>query len=91
MDFLGLLLIGLVAGWLASLLVKGRGLGLFGDIVVGIVGALIGGLIFDALDITIFADNIALSRFTIALVGSIILLLLANALQPRARIESPDF
>ena len=37
------LLIGAIAGWLASLIVKGHGLGLAGNIVVGIVGAVIAG------------------------------------------------
>ena len=37
------LLIGAIAGWLASLIVKGHGLGLVGNIVVGIVGAVIAG------------------------------------------------
>jgi uncharacterized membrane protein YeaQ/YmgE (transglycosylase-associated protein family) len=41
-------LVGLVAGWLASQLVRGRGSGIGTDIVVGIVGAFIGGMIFRA-------------------------------------------
>jgi uncharacterized membrane protein YeaQ/YmgE (transglycosylase-associated protein family) len=43
MDPLALVLfltIGLVAGWLASILTKGRGLGLVGNLVVGVIGAL---------------------------------------------------
>ncbi|MGC9238991.1 MAG: GlsB/YeaQ/YmgE family stress response membrane protein, partial [Acidithiobacillus sp.] len=43
------LLIGAVAGWLAGLLVRGRGFGLIGDIVVGIIGAFIGGFLLTAL------------------------------------------
>ena len=81
-DILGYLLIGLVAGWLASLIVRGRGMGMLGDIVVGIVGALIGGLVFNALDITLFADE-KLSAFVTSLVGAILLLLIVNALSPR--------
>jgi uncharacterized membrane protein YeaQ/YmgE (transglycosylase-associated protein family) len=42
------LLVGLVAGWRASQLVRGRGSGVATDIVVGIVGAFIGGMIFRA-------------------------------------------
>ncbi len=42
------LLVGLVSGWLASQLVRGRGSGAGADIVVGIVGAFIGGMIFRA-------------------------------------------
>ena len=45
------LFIGAVAGWLAGLIVKGYGFGLLGNIVVGIIGAFVGGWIFDALDI----------------------------------------
>jgi uncharacterized membrane protein YeaQ/YmgE (transglycosylase-associated protein family) len=37
------IVIGAIAGWLASLVVRGAGYGLIGDIIVGIVGALIGG------------------------------------------------
>lgn len=40
------LLIGLVAGWLASRLLKGRGFGLVGDLIVGVAGAFIGGWLF---------------------------------------------
>ncbi|HEU4726145.1 MAG TPA: GlsB/YeaQ/YmgE family stress response membrane protein [Candidatus Eisenbacteria bacterium] len=46
------LLIGLCAGWLASNLVKGGGYGLIGDIVVGVIGALLGGWLFSVLGIT---------------------------------------
>ena len=41
------LLVGALAGWLAGLIVKGYGLGLIGNIVVGVIGAFIGGWLFD--------------------------------------------
>jgi uncharacterized membrane protein YeaQ/YmgE (transglycosylase-associated protein family) len=40
------LLVGAVAGWLSGMVVKGHGLGLVGDIVVGVIGAFIGGWLF---------------------------------------------
>ena len=49
MDLIGLLiflLIGAVAGWLAGLIMKGGGFGIPGNIVVGIIGAVIGGFVF---------------------------------------------
>jgi uncharacterized membrane protein YeaQ/YmgE (transglycosylase-associated protein family) len=46
-TFLIWLVIGLIAGWLASV-VAGGGFGLLGDIIVGVVGAFIGGFIFRA-------------------------------------------
>jgi uncharacterized membrane protein YeaQ/YmgE (transglycosylase-associated protein family) len=45
-SLLWFLLIGLIAGWLAGLLTKGRGLGLANDLIVGVLGAFLGGLLF---------------------------------------------
>jgi uncharacterized membrane protein YeaQ/YmgE (transglycosylase-associated protein family) len=50
-DFLWFILVGLIAGWLAGVLVKGGGFGVIGDIVVGILGALLGGFLFRELGI----------------------------------------
>ena len=46
MFFLWYLLIGLVAGWIANLIVKGRGSGLLVNLVVGIIGGVLGGWLF---------------------------------------------
>ncbi len=45
MGILSWIVVGLLAGWLAGLLVKGRGYGCIGDIVVGVIGALLGGFL----------------------------------------------
>ena len=55
MDIEGLvifLVIGALAGWLAGMLMKGGGFGLLGNIVVGIIGAVIGGFVFGLLGIS---------------------------------------
>lgn len=52
-GILVLLLVGLVAGWLAGQIVRGRGFGLIGDLVVGVIGAIIGNWIFATLGIFI--------------------------------------
>lgn len=52
MDILWFLLIGLVAGWLAGLITKGSGFGLLGDLVIGVVGALLGGFLFSLIGIS---------------------------------------
>ena len=49
MDLLTWLIVGLIAGVLASLVMGGTGYGIIGDIIVGIVGAFVGGWIFNAL------------------------------------------
>lgn len=66
------LLIGGIAGWIAGEFVKGYGLGLTGNIVVGIVGAFVGGFLFSALDVSPGA-GLAGSLVT-ATVGAVVLL-----------------
>ncbi|WP_338667975.1 GlsB/YeaQ/YmgE family stress response membrane protein [Pseudodesulfovibrio methanolicus] len=63
-------LIGLVAGWLAGMLMKG-GFGLIGDIVVGILGAVIGGYVFGLLGIN---SGGLLGAIVTATVGAVILI-----------------
>lgn len=52
MTLLYFILIGALAGWIGGKLMRGEGFGLIGNIVVGIVGAVIGGWIFDSLNIS---------------------------------------
>ena len=54
MNIIAFLLVGLIAGWIAGSIVEGHGLGTLGDIVVGIVGAFVGGFIFDIFGITAY-------------------------------------
>ena len=48
------LFIGLIAGWLAGQLTKGTGFGLIGNLVVGVVGSYVGGLLLDSLGISAY-------------------------------------
>ena len=50
MGILAWIFIGLIAGWLAHLILGGRG-GLFGDIAVGLIGAILGGFLFEKLNL----------------------------------------
>ena len=68
------IIIGVVAGWLAGLLVKGGGFGLIGDIVVGIIGAFIGGWLAGVLHISIGSGMI--SSIITATIGAVVLVLL---------------
>ena len=75
--YLWYLLIGLVAGWLASLIVKGRGGGLIINLIVGVVGSVLGGWLFSLFGL--FAVGTAGSLIT-AVVGAVVLLWLASLL-----------
>jgi uncharacterized membrane protein YeaQ/YmgE (transglycosylase-associated protein family) len=73
-DLIVILLVGLVAGWLAGQFVKGGGFGMVGDIVVGIVGALIAGWLFPLLGISLGTGLI--SAIIAATIGAVILLVI---------------
>lgn len=79
MDFLTWLIVGLVAGVLASL-VMGGGFGLIGDIVIGIVGAFLGGWIFRALGVHSPMAGLAGTIF-VAFIGAVVLLFLLRLIR----------
>lgn len=78
MSLLWFLLIGLCAGWLAGMILKGRGFGLVGDLVVGVVGALLGGFLFRIVGIAAYG---LLGQLVVALVGAVVLVLLLRWLR----------
>jgi uncharacterized membrane protein YeaQ/YmgE (transglycosylase-associated protein family) len=72
MNFIWFALIGLCAGWLAGQLVKGSGFGLVGDIVVGVVGSLLGGYLFSTFGIA--SGSGLLGSLIVATIGAVVLL-----------------
>lgn len=73
------LLVGLIAGWLASQLVRGGGFGLVGDLVVGVVGAFIAGYLFPRLGISLGSGIIG--AIIAATIGAVILLFILRAVK----------
>jgi uncharacterized membrane protein YeaQ/YmgE (transglycosylase-associated protein family) len=83
MDLLTWLIVGLIAGVLAALVVGG--VGLVGDIIVGIVGAFVGGWIFRQLGVNTPFSGLAGTIFT-AFIGAVVLLFLLHVImRGRAR------
>ena len=78
MHFLWSILIGIAAGWLASQIMKGRSSGILTNLIMGIIGAILGGVIFDAVGLQ--AVN-SLGRLISATVGAIVLILLLRILR----------
>ncbi|MBK6425446.1 MAG: GlsB/YeaQ/YmgE family stress response membrane protein [Blastocatellia bacterium] len=72
MEILLFLLIGAVAGWLASMIMGGGGYGLIGDIVIGVIGGFIGGYLFKWFNVS--AGSGWVGSLVTALVGAIVLL-----------------
>jgi len=75
-GLLGWLLIGLIAGWLAGKIARGRGFGCIGDVVLGLIGSVIGGWIFTKLGIV--HSNTFLFSLAAATVGAVILVSIAH-------------
>lgn len=79
-NLLAWIIVGGVAGWLASLVVDGGGFGVLGDIIVGIVGAILGGLLLSILLPGSFAlTGFNLGSLVVAFIGSVVLLLILRA------------
>ncbi len=76
------LIIGLIAGFLASRVMRGGGYGLVGDIVVGIIGAVIGGFLAGLLGLGSFG---LIGTIIVAFIGACILLAILHAVSGRGR------
>jgi uncharacterized membrane protein YeaQ/YmgE (transglycosylase-associated protein family) len=84
MGFLSWILVGLIAGWLADMVMKTRGQGVLFSMILGIVGALVGGFLAG----TLFGIADPLSGFdfrtlVIAFLGSIVTIMIVRALMGR--------
>jgi uncharacterized membrane protein YeaQ/YmgE (transglycosylase-associated protein family) len=87
-DIFVWVLVGGVAGWLASLVVRGTGLGLLGDIVVGILGAILGGFVLSRVLPSVFTftggfTGFNLGSLIVAFVGAVVLLLVVRLFTSR--------
>ena len=72
------IVVGLIAGFLASLVVRGAGYGIVGDIIAGIIGAFIGGWLFSVLGIS--AGNGVIGSIITAFIGAVILIIILRAI-----------
>lgn len=73
MGIVYLILVGVIAGWLAGKIMRGTGFGLVGDLVIGVIGSLLGGFVFGLLGISSY--NV-IGSIAIATAGAILLLYL---------------
>jgi uncharacterized membrane protein YeaQ/YmgE (transglycosylase-associated protein family) len=76
-------LVGLIAGWLAGEVTKGSGFGVVGNIVVGLLGALIGGFLAQALFGVDPVSGLNITTIITAFIGAVILVIALNALTGR--------
>jgi uncharacterized membrane protein YeaQ/YmgE (transglycosylase-associated protein family) len=82
-GILVILIVGLIAGWLAGKIVQGTGFGLIGDIVIGIIGALIASWLFPRLGIALGAG--LLREILNATIGAVVLLVIIRLIRSGGR------
>lgn len=77
-ELLIFLAIGLVAGWLAGLVLGGGGL--LRNLIVGVIGAFVGGWLLSAANIALPIDNALLSQIITATIGAIVVIVVARVI-----------
>ncbi len=82
MYFLWYLLIGLAAGWIANLIVKGNGSGLVVNLIVGLIGGLLGGWIFSLFGVVAVGT---VGSLLTSVIGAIVLLWVVSLVSSRNR------
>ena len=80
-GLLVILVVGLIAGWLAGQIVRGTGFGIIGDIIVGIAGAFVASWLFPKLGVHLGTGM--LREIIDAAIGAIILLLIVRLIRDR--------
>jgi len=78
-----ILVVGVVAGWLAGQLVRGTGFGLIGDLIIGVIGAFIGTWLLPQLNIHIGSGMVG--AIVSATIGAVLLLIILRVFQKRSR------
>ena len=87
MDIVAWIVVGLIAGWLAGQVMRGGGYGIVGDVIVGIVGAVIGGFLAgEFLNMQNAVSGINVTSVVVAFVGALILIGILRLVSGRRRI-----
>ena len=87
MGLLSWIVVGAIAGWLSGQVMKGRGFGLLGNIIVGVAGGLVGGWLSGELfHLPDVVNGINLTSIMVAFLGAILLIIISRALQGRGNL-----
>jgi uncharacterized membrane protein YeaQ/YmgE (transglycosylase-associated protein family) len=84
MSIIAWIVLGLIAGWLAGQVMKGSGYGLIGDIVLGIIGAIVGGFLTGLLLGRDMVNGFNLESIIVAFIGAVVVIAISRALTGRA-------
>ena len=86
-DIIAWLIVGAIAGWLAGQMTQGGGFGVVGNIIVGLIGAVIGGFLAGALfGVDPMDGAFDLSTLITAVIGAVLLVIIVNAVTGRRAV-----
>jgi uncharacterized membrane protein YeaQ/YmgE (transglycosylase-associated protein family) len=86
MSIIGWIILGLIAGWIASKIVGGQGQGFFLNIALGIVGALVGGFLYSLVLGGEGVTGVNIGSIIVSIIGAIIVLWVYNAVAGRRAV-----
>jgi uncharacterized membrane protein YeaQ/YmgE (transglycosylase-associated protein family) len=86
MSVIGWIVLGLISGFIASKIVNKSGEGIVLDIVLGIVGAVVGGFLFNAVG-AVGVDGFNIWSMFVAVLGAVVALVIKHALMGRGRVH----
>lgn len=78
MSIIAWIVLGLIAGWLAGMIMRGSGYGLIGDIVLGIIGAIVGGWITATVLRRDMVNGFNIETLLVAVLGAIVLIAISR-------------
>ena len=87
MGILIWIIVGAIAGFVASKVLTGKGMGLLWDIVAGIIGAFLGGWLAGLVGIHVDPGTFTIGGLVSAFVGAVIVLLIFRAVTSRGRLQ----
>ena len=87
MSILAWIVVGLIAGWLAGKVTRGSGYGVIGDIILGVVGALVGGfLATNVFGMGDLVSGINLTTLIVAFIGAVVVVVVVGLVSGRRRV-----
>jgi len=84
MGFIGMIVIGLLAGWLTGMLMKGGGYGIVGDLVLGLIGSVVGGWVTALLLGVDLTSGFNLTSLLVSIIGAVIVVALFRLVTRRS-------
>jgi uncharacterized membrane protein YeaQ/YmgE (transglycosylase-associated protein family) len=88
MSIIAWIVLGLIAGWLAGMVMRGSGYGIIGDIVLGVLGAIVGGWISGLIVGADLVNGFNVVSVIVAVLGAIVLIAISRLFTGRRRVTS---